>query len=357
MGLMPNRITASFPRILAVAVLAVFSLTACLNAGIGAPPATPSPSPGELRPRAATPTTAPTATPASPQVIFSSGPAAEAAQVESLRPVVQDLAGQSGWKMEERSTLAAGDLEPGWKVVVVVSPGPALQDLTTAAPQTEFVAIGNTEGVDSAPNLALISALPDQQAFLAGFIAAATTPDWRIGTLTRTNQPADLPFAQAFLNGGRFLCGICNPLAPPYPGYPLLVEIGSGTDWQAGLNTLTQKGVQTVCLVPEMQTAEILQAVIAAKMRFVSTDPRAVPEELRSGMIASVNMDLAQALRDAWPRIAAGSPAESNSPTTAVITISNTQPDLLTPGKLRLVNQVRDSLASGAIYPLNVEGK
>jgi hypothetical protein len=172
---------ATLRRWLALTSLVVLTLSACTlgNSLRPAPSLTPSPSLSPVPND--TPTPAPSATPTPPAVIFFAAPGADAAQAAAFRGLVQDLAGQSGVKMEERSGLTAGEMDPAWKVVVAVSPEASFADLAAAAPQTQFVAV-EARDVKAGANLTLIGASSaDQQAFLAGFMAAIATPDWRVG--------------------------------------------------------------------------------------------------------------------------------------------------------------------------------
>jgi hypothetical protein len=342
--------TATPRRFIVTAVIVLMTLSACVNGGTPRASVVPSQIPDQPT---TVPTPVPTATPVAPAVIYFPAAGADASRVTAVRDVLQELANKSGVKVEERSSLAKADLKPAWKLVVAVLPDAHFGELAAAAPKIQFVAIDGKDLKPSA-NLTLISAQPDQQAFLAGLIAALATPDWRVGVLGRTDHPADQTLAQAFLNGARYLCGICNPLSPPYPGYPVYVEVAGDANWQDGLTTLAQKGVATVYLPPEMQNADILLALVNAKMHFVSGAPAGVPQDLRSQMVASVSIDPLQALRAAWPDLIAG---KSNSASSSALVVSDVQGSLLTSGRMRLVDEARLSLGSGVIYPLDVQVK
>jgi hypothetical protein len=128
---------------------------------------------------------------------------------------------------ESVSTISTADLPgDGLQLIVALPPDPGLAALIAAAPETQFLAV-NIPGLEPAPNLSQIQAQgvrPDQSAFLAGYLAAAITQDWRAGVISLAG---DATARLGFTNGVYYFCGLCRPAYPPFPnpGYPLSVEL------------------------------------------------------------------------------------------------------------------------------------
>jgi basic membrane lipoprotein Med (substrate-binding protein (PBP1-ABC) superfamily) len=103
----------------------------------------------------------------------------------------------------------------GVKIAVVFGDANSFKDTTSANPQTQFLFIGSTaEG--TAGNISLVVNRPQDLAFMAGYLASITAEDWRSGGLLAGGAlPIDQE-ADAFINGGKLVCGNCSPIYPPY---------------------------------------------------------------------------------------------------------------------------------------------
>lgn len=344
---MPPAPTHPSPARILLLVVVTFFLAACSTnplARTPAPTATIAASPTP------SPTLPPSPTPQPDTAILLASAEADTAIVEALQKDLADLTASAGMALQIKETLTSAGLTPAVKVVVALAPDPGLAGLAASAPSIQFVGIG-LPGLQNGSNLSAIGgsdAPAVQAAFLAGFVAAIATPDWRVAVLSQAGNPQGEAVRDAFLNGGRYLCGLCNPKYPPYAGYPLAVEVEGGGDWQPALDVLAQKAVETVYVDPGISTPDLLAALAKTGMQIVGSS--APSEVLRPRWIATVNADPAATLTKLWPQLLAGKAASASLP---MLAVSEANSAALTPGRMRLVEQVIQDLTTGMILPSN----
>ncbi len=301
--------------------------------------ATPSPSP------------VPSATSAPDLAVLVAGEQSDAAQTQMLHTAVQNLAQKDGLEFELRQGISAGDMGPNWKIVVALPPDPGLEALAASATGTQFVAIG-ISGLKPAGNLSVIGPQgwsEDQQAFLAGTIAAVTTTDWRTGVITRQDVPLSDTIQQAFTNGAYYFCGLCNPSAPPFVHYPEYVQIPAGAgqaDQQAAVDELVKQGVLTIYVPPQIASQELLSYAVQAKVNLIGGETP--PDDVRPHWLATVRADPASALSNLWPDLLAG---KGGASLPMPIVMTDIQSDLFSPGRQRVAQQTLDDLIGGWILP------
>jgi hypothetical protein len=295
-------------------------------------------------------TTVPTATQLPPRVVLVAPADADGQLAAGFRAVLAELAPGSGLSFNEQASMAASDLDPSIKVVVVLPPFAGLGDLVSKAPQTQFAAVG-IPGLPAAANLTLIGDAgfyPNRQAFLAGYIAAIITDDWRAGVLT-SDSPEGKLVADAFSNGVRYWCGLCRPYFPPFFSYPQTAQAAEPVDkagWQAAADLLIENGVQTVYVDPRLASPEVLQYLADAKLELIGG---AMPPDLVLPLwVATVRFDPLQALRGLWGDLVVGKGGQSVSPPLLVV---DTQAGFLNTARMRLVQETMDNLTNGIINP------
>jgi len=160
-------------------------------------------------------------------------------------------------------------------VVVVLQSDPGLAGLVKEAPNVQFVAVG-IPGLQPGSNLSLIGPegfRPDQQAFMAGYVAAILTFDWRVGVLTQGDTNGGQLVQDAFNNGVRFFCGLCRPAHPPYLAYPQAFAIASPGDessWRSAADSLLQGSVTTAYVSPASSSPALLTYLYQAKVNLIA---------------------------------------------------------------------------------------
>jgi hypothetical protein len=330
--------------------VAVILLTAC---GLNSALSTPARQTETVNvPAPAVPTQLSTETPAPPLAILLAPAGADPTQAGALEAAMKDLASSSGMQFEVRKNLATGDVTSAWRVVVVLPPFGGLAQLSAAAPQAQFVGVG-IEGLQPGGNLSVIGPQgwrEDQQAFLAGLIAAVVTNDWRAGMISPIGAPKTDVLEAAFRNGAHYFCGLCNPSTPPFVPYPVVVEIDPAAGeagWKATVDGLLAKGAKTVYLPPQASSEELLSYLAQAKVGIIGGGQPAA--EISSAWVASVGVDPAGALRSLWPDLVAGK-GGANLP--MAVGFSDAQVERFSPGRQKAVQAILDDLLAGRILPV-----
>ena len=300
-----------------------------------------------------TETAAPTAspTPETPLVILLAPTGADPALVEPLQAYLDDQAIKAGMRFQVRPELSPQEMEDV-SIVVALPPANNLGELASASPQTSFLAVNFTE-LAPAANLSVInlgSQRPDQVGFLAGYTAAEITTDWRAGILTAAGSAEGEAMRQGFINGVFYFCGLCRPVYPPFPmtGYPITLQIptgGGAADQQAAINQLRTWQVGTVFIDPAVADDALLDQLAQAGIHFILATPP--PQQNRSSWVASLGFgDSMQAVAERWSALLEG---ESEASSSLPLGFTETNPDLISPGRQRLAEEMLEDLHAGFI--------
>jgi hypothetical protein len=328
-----------------------FLLLACLLLAACGGRATPTPAPSTSTP-APNPTVSPTASiPLAILVLPADMPQKDK---DSYQKIVYDLVQANDMRWQVLNTLTLADLAlvgPALKVVIALPPDPGLAALMAAAPEVQFLAIGIPD-LPAASNLSTIGAagIPvDQQAFLAGYIAGLKAPEWKVGILSQKDTTGGDAAVTAFTNGFIFYCGSCrNPLFPQPSGiYPVIVRIPTDAkpgEYTAYADLLIRNFVKVAYVYPEVATPDLLSYMAQANLLIVG---QSLPgEDVRSQWIASIQPDTVAAIQTIFPELVAG---RGGKVIPTPLFLADVNPDLLSAGKLRLVQEVLDGLQNGTI--------
>jgi hypothetical protein len=195
---------------------------------------------------------------------------------------------------------------------------------------------------------------PDLVGFLFGYISAMITTeyDYRIGMMIPQGDPnAQVAFA-AFRNGMIYYCGSCPKTLYYFDiygnalEYPQVVEIPADEKkelYPAYGNLLTDKKVAMVYVYPTIATNELLTTIGTngvISIGDVTPNPRPVY------WTASLQPDVVKAIQAAWPDLMAGRGGLTFNPP---FTLIDVDPNILTPGKQQLAEQVLADLLGGRI--------
>jgi len=268
-----------------------------------------------------------------------------------LQALLAELAGQAGLSFEVQPSLSGRKIPPEWKIVVIQSPPADLVQLAGAAPTTQFVAL-SAEKLKFAANLSIIILHPDQEAFLAGYVSAMVTPDWRLVALMPSDTDGSPVFTDAFKNGSAYFCGACYSALSPIVSFPLVASLPTGSDlsaWQSAIDGLRKNIIYALYISPEINNPDLLHDQAAKKTILIGG--QTPPAENRPRWAATIRSDTTSALRQLWSDLLAGKGGKAID---APILITDIQESLLGLGKQQLVENVRKNLASGQIYPLTI---
>lgn len=265
-------------------------------------------------------------------------------QYDELTSMLSELAANEGLDFEIRSSLKVEDLSLSHRIVVAVPPDPGLTELAQAAPRTQFIGIGFPD-LELSPNLSVIDTqgtTPGDIGFLAGYLAAVVTPEWRVGAITVSDTANGVLHRDGFLNGAVFFCGLCRQTYPPFNTYPMYVEAPAGStpqEWQSAAGILIDQAVHTAYIPPVVGDDRLLEYLAGAEVFLIGATPP--PPGLEDHWIATISVDIDTALRTAWPDLIAGQ-GGLNIPIR--ITLTDVNPDLLSPGRQRLVENLISEL-------------
>ena len=277
-----------------VLLLSLLALAACRAAPPGPTTNPEAPTATLSTIETATDTPAPTPTSQTAQVILLALAGSDPGDMLALQNVLGELAVQDSLSFETRTDLAAPEFGSGARLVVAMPPDPGIINLAAANPQVQFLAVG-IPGIQAASNLSVIGSegeRPDQQGFLAGYLAAVITKDWRAGVISRGDMVEGKAARLGFTNGVIFYCGLCRPAYPPFIQYPQYVELSEGAsqaEQQAAADILIQNGVKTVYVFPGAGDETLLDYLAQAGVNLIGSGT--APEQLRSSWIASIRVD------------------------------------------------------------------
>jgi hypothetical protein len=270
-----------------------------------------------------------------------------AAEVQSL---LSQWIPEIGYRFQIRPSLSESDLErDDFDLVVALPPNLEVGALVANHPEIHFLAVG-IQGLEPAPNLSTIGAGGDRldhQGFIAGYLAAMITPDWRVGVIGYSNSEATVSARQAFYTGVKFYCGLCRPSYSPYYEYPFYFELGSEADtiaWRTAADYMIQRSVETVYVVPGAGDKDMLHHLASAGVNIIAGEPP-LPD-LGGNWVTSLRFDLLESFIDFWPEYIAGSDSRA---VTIPLQISDVNSDLFSPGKQRLVQAILEDVLAGYI--------
>ncbi|GAB4497971.1 MAG: hypothetical protein OHK0052_10530 [Anaerolineales bacterium] len=327
-------------------ILLVF-LAAC-----AAPAPTNSPAPTETSaganenpaPKATTPPASQTAAPAAsptpqPQRILLIG--ALPAEAQST---LAELAAANGFAVQLLPTLLPADLTAETRLIVLANPLEDLSTLLAAAPEIPFWVL-NAPADIVAPNLVRLQAEidPGKRGFFAGYTAAILTEDWRTGALVLDDTEGQA-LRTGFVNGGKYFCGLCRSMYPPFAAYPLYVEIPSGSSDEARIaaaNLLLEQGVTTVFLGAGVATEALINHLSAAEIILLGSE--SPPGGENPFWAATLRADVQSAIKAEWQAWQSG--GSSTAP--AALTFTNVNADLFSPGKQQRALAILPDLLAG----------
>jgi hypothetical protein len=267
---------------------------------------------------------------------------------------IYNLAQQNNMRFQVLNNLTPTDLSligSSLRLVIAFPPDPGLEALAAAAPDTQFLAV-SIPGLKAASNLSTIAASgppSDQQAYLAGYIAALLADDYRTGIVAPKGTAQGAAAETASTNGMHFYCGLCNPAFPPWYNYPLVDEIPSDASVSQVTpyaDYLQEHQASVVFVSPQIASPELYNALAQDDLQIIG---ESLPSSsLKSSWVASLKPDLLSAVQKIFPDLLAGHGGQT-LPSPLYLTDVNS--DLLSVGKQRLAQQVLGELQAGLINP------
>ncbi len=326
-------------------VILIFAvLSACSGSSESSGTATPPPTETPIVPPPLT------ATPTIPLAILVLPATLDAETSNLYQKTVYDLAQAAGMRFQVRNALTSADLEPGLQVVIALPPDPGIAALAAAAPNVQFLAI-NMPGVTAGGNVSVLggNSQSDIAAFLAGYTAALITDDYRIGMMMPRDNADAIRAFNSFANGMKFYCGICRPFYYLPWAFPQFIDIPADEDknnYDAYSDILiAQYKVRTIYLYPDIATVDLETYIGTTGVLMIGT---VTPEQRPAGWVMTIQPDVIKAIQLAWPQLVSG---QGGLAVQSPLGLSDIDPDLLSPGKQRLVQQLLLDLQVGYVAP------
>jgi hypothetical protein len=334
--------SSSIRRVLASVILLSIFISGCQNASSGTPTAAVE----TLTPAA--PST-PIPTDAAGRIILVAPGGMDAARIEPVQTVLQELSDAAGFAFEVRTDIPTGVIAANWKAIFLLGSLPNQNELVASAPATQFVAFDGVE-IQPAANVSYLRVNPAYRAFMAGYIGALVAADWRVGGLLPSENAA---LEDAFINGGQYWCGRCGQNNPPFTEFPATQTQMAGStpmEWQTAVGELLKFNTEVIYVSPEATSPELLVSLAGLNLSFIGS--QTPPDQVREKWIATLTQDVSGTLRSIWPELIAGNGGKTFD---VALEITDVNEFYLSPGKLRLIEQTKEALVNGLISPFTVE--
>jgi len=299
-----------------------------------------------------TPSDTPTALP--PVGVLLTPPGSDQALIDDLNSKIGGYIRDLGLRYQVLMNLSPDDFEQDdYQIVVVLSPFPDLQSLAESVPDTKFLAVGFND-LESGENLSVLRTGGgdfDVQGFIAGYIAALITPDWRVGALSLQENPDALAARDGFRTGVKYYCGLCNPKYAPtgihylYPKYIDLPLDATDSQISANVDFMVDRAVNTFYIVPGTGTPFMYRMLVAYEKNIIGPGSD-YQDDYKDNWVVSLEYDQMAAFEEFWPLFVE---AESGLEHTPPLLLTDINYDLLSEGKVLLVEKILEEVSSGYI--------
>lgn len=329
-------------------ILFVAILTACGGSEtpeVAAPTAVPSHTP--------LPPATPIPTLSTPLALLILPPDMDQAASDLYQKTVYDLALASGYRFQVRNGITPEDLaDPTLKVVIALPPDPGVTSYAPTAPNVQFLAV-NIPDVTAGGNISVLA--PNTQvelpAFLAGYTLAMLVNEYHIGMLYPEGDANAVAAVNAFNNGMRYYCGLCEGVYIDLISYPAILAIPANEDpakYGGYANVLINDNrVGGLYIYPSLASDDLLSYVGTQGALLIGISR---PEPRPGGWVMTITPDTVKAIQSAWPQLIAGQGGQNvQSP----LGLADVDPNILSEGKLRLVQETLDALVAGRILTSN----
>jgi hypothetical protein len=301
-----------------------------------------------------------TPTPLAPVGVLLTPGEGDQALAEELNSLIGGYIREEGLRFQVLTYLADDDFtREDYQIVVVLPPYPEIAELAGNHPDTRFLAVGFND-LEPGPNLSVLQSgggAFDIQGFVAGYIAAMITTDWRVGVLSVQENDDALAAREGFRVGAKYYCGLCNPKYAPtgvnyvYPKYIDLPVDASDQDIYANIDLLVDRYVKTFYVVPGVGSQLIYRSLVGYEKLIIGSGSD-FQEEYRDNWVVSLEYDLVSTLVEVWPTFLSAETGIVGSPPLLLTDINY---DLLSEGKVKLVNEILEDLKAGFIRTSFVE--
>lgn len=241
------------------------------------------------------------------------------------------------------------------RIVIMMEDVPDLMDLVNAHPDVQFLSLFDA-GDFQAPNLSSVSKTIEdlqKQAFLAGYLAAVVTPDYRVGVITSGGDELGQIATDSFFTGAQYFCGLCNSRFGPIEYYPKMAIVSdpiSAQSWQAAVDLLLSRAVTTVYIQSEVISPDLVNYLFDNNVRVIS--PVIMPEfTADENWLATLSFDPLPGIQMLFPDLVSGKGGLSAA---SRIVLIYTDSGSISEGRMDLIQKTLDELLNGYIKPSSV---
>ncbi len=325
-------------------ILLIVALSACAPDSMT--PAQPSEAMLTTEAPAVTDTQTPTSTPSVPTVLLVYSAEADSLALSQTQTALTTLSEQNGLTLVTSDAFTPELMTPNVEIVVGVGGGVGLNDLSSSFPDVRFVTINAPEAIP-ADNLFVIgdpAVRQEREAFMAGYLAAVISSDYKVGGLFSSEANADV--LNAYVIGAEYFCGTCRPSYPPYNNFPTWDFLSPGTSesgFQPVVDNLVNYGVEILYLQGELIAPALLSYLSDVGVLVVSDSP---PDMARSNWVGTVQPDFGAGLENIWDDVLGES---SGMRMPASITLTDMEAGWVSEGRMRLFENMSAELDAGLV--------
>jgi len=257
-----------------------------------------------------------------------------------------------GYVLDVRETVAISDIQEDWSGIVFLKSPANLKEIQEANPDLNLLVVSE-DSLTGNGNLSVIQFNQLHQTFVAGYAGVLAARDWRLGGLLPWDDvDKGILLQEAFVNGAAYYCGRCASVYMPVTLFPVISSLPSNSntdDWMNAYTTLNQSYIVYVMYISlEAGSDELIRTL--AEQNVVMVGAETPPEGVQDRWAATVSMDVIGTIQTVLPESFSG-----NSGQTVIVPvqIKDVNEELLSVGRMRLIDDMMLLLTKGELLPLS----
>lgn len=191
---------------------------------------------------------------------------------DQISDFLQQFAQENNLLFEKSTSVSEINLEDT-EIIVIENPGPEELDLAAQSSKTKLIYISDKDNQLSENEFQVLTQ-PGQKTFIAGYLAALITTDWRTGGLLPSGIVHSTEYWQIFQNGTKYLCGRCTPVYAPVIPFPVTLEISEAAGEQeviSGYEELQANRLEAIYIPSEFLSSPLVAMIEQAGVKLIST--------------------------------------------------------------------------------------
>lgn len=257
-----------------------------------------------------------------------------------------------GYVLDVREAVAMTDIQEDWLGVVFLKAPANLNEIQEANPDLNLLVLSE-DSLTGNGNLSVIQLNRLHQTFVAGYVGVLAAQDWRLGGLLPWDDAETGTLLQeAFVNGAAYYCGRCASVYMPVTLFPVISSLSSNSnsdDWLNAYTTLNQSYIVYVMyLSSEAGSDEVIRAL--SEQNVVMIGEEIPPEGVQEWWAATISMDVMGTIQMVLPEAFSGNGGQT---VIVPVQINDINEELLSVGRMRLIDDTIALLTKGELLPLS----